>query len=205
MLISDVMTKKVETVTSTTALQDIWSLMDARRIRRVPVVDNRKLIGIVSRNALERDIGSLMGTLTAREVMVTRMVTISPDATVEAGVALAQTKQVGALLVVQRGRLVGIATTNDFFYKLLNPVLGINLPGTRISIHRYGHAVDVEKILHTINKLGIDVPSMFALTRPDSGEHIFTAHLNIGDPSTVVAALNSQGYQVEVRERKIDT
>jgi CBS domain-containing protein len=57
--------------------------------------------------------------------MTKNPVTVSPDTTVEEAVTLAQEKKIGALLVVDNGRLVGIATTNDFFYKILNPILGI--------------------------------------------------------------------------------
>ena len=48
-LARDVMTRNVVTVGPDTELSDIASLLERRRIKRVPVVDHGKLIGIVSR------------------------------------------------------------------------------------------------------------------------------------------------------------
>jgi len=45
----DVMTPDVVAVTSDTPLAEIASLLERRRIKRVPVVDNGRLVGIVSR------------------------------------------------------------------------------------------------------------------------------------------------------------
>jgi CBS domain-containing protein len=46
---ADLMTRPVITVRAETPLSEIASLLDKHRIKRVPVVDNEKIIGIVSR------------------------------------------------------------------------------------------------------------------------------------------------------------
>jgi CBS domain-containing protein len=51
---ADVMTTKVITVTETTPLAKIAKLLEDRRIKRVPVVRNGKVVGIVSRADLLR-------------------------------------------------------------------------------------------------------------------------------------------------------
>jgi acetoin utilization protein AcuB len=52
MFIRDVMTTNVVTIPSSTSLADARRIMDAHRIRRLPVVDKGKLIGVVSRDTL---------------------------------------------------------------------------------------------------------------------------------------------------------
>ena len=52
--VKDVMTRDVVSVSDTTELADIASLLEARRIKRVPVVRDGKLVGIVSRANLVR-------------------------------------------------------------------------------------------------------------------------------------------------------
>jgi CBS domain-containing protein len=47
--VADVMTRDVLSVIETTPLADIALLLESRRIKRVPVLRNRKLVGIVSR------------------------------------------------------------------------------------------------------------------------------------------------------------
>lgn len=201
MLVRDVMTPNPVTVNSSAPLVEIKRIMDSNKIRRVPVVDGVKLVGIVTRNSLEREVSSMISTLTAADVMVRHLVTVHGDATVEEAVGTAQAKRVGALLVVQRKRLVGIATTNDFFYKILNPLLGIALPGSRISVRNCGTAAEVEKVLHVINGLKLEVSRMFTMKLPGNGEQVFTAHLANDDPSDLIAALTRKGFVVEPRKR----
>lgn len=52
MLVRDVMTKDVLTVTPDKTLTDATSLMIRHRIRRLPVIDGDKIVGIVSRHDL---------------------------------------------------------------------------------------------------------------------------------------------------------
>jgi CBS domain-containing protein len=47
--VKDVMSRKVITATPSTSLRDIAALLEKNRIKRVPVVANRKVVGIVSR------------------------------------------------------------------------------------------------------------------------------------------------------------
>lgn len=54
MLVRDVMTKDVLTVTPDTMLSDASSLLLVHRIRRLPVVENGKIVGIVARRDLLR-------------------------------------------------------------------------------------------------------------------------------------------------------
>ena len=213
MFVRDVMTTNVVTISSTTSLADARRIMDAHRVRRLPVVDKGKLMGLVTRDALDRagpsqvttfsihELSYLLGKLTVKEVMVKDVVTVSADATVEEGVALAQTRRVGALPVMEDNRLVGIVTTNDFFYKILNPILGIGKPGARLSVHNCSGTADVTKVLDAISKLGVGVSTMFTITHPDTGVQDFTIHLNTEDVSKVTGELQKRGYEVEKRAR----
>lgn len=201
MLVSDVMTAKVVTVAGSTPLAEIRRLMDEKRIKRVPVVERGRLVGLVTRNTLDREMSSLISTLTAADVMARHLVTVPPEATVEEAVGTAQVKRVGALLVVRRGRLVGIATTNDFFYKILNPLLGIELPGARIAVEDCSTAEEIEKVLHAVNELKAEVTSMFAMQGPGSKSLKLTMHLATEDAGPLVAALRKRGYKVESRKR----
>jgi CBS domain-containing protein len=56
--IADVMSRDVVSVGPDTALRDIAQLLEARRIKRVPVVENGQLVGIVSRANLVQALAS---------------------------------------------------------------------------------------------------------------------------------------------------
>jgi acetoin utilization protein AcuB len=142
-----------------------------------------------------------LNKVTVKDVMTKNPITVSPDATVEEGVTLAQEKKIGALLVVDEGRLVGIATTNDFFYKILNPILGIGKSGSRLIVKNCGGTKQIEKIIGIINSLGLGVETMFMVPFPERDQHNFVVHLTSEDPSALIQELRKMGCEVERRAR----
>lgn len=213
MIVADVMTTNVVSIPSNTSLAEARRIIDVHRIRRLPVIDRGKLMGVVTRDALDKagpsrlttfsmhELGYLLSKITVKEVMRHEVVTVSPSMTVEEAVSLAQSKQVGALIVMEDERVVGICTTNDFFYRILNPILGIGLPGSRIVVRNCHKGPDIEKIVATINKLKVGITNLFLINFPEAGKHDLVLHLDTPDSSKIIAAIKKLGCLVEERTR----
>jgi acetoin utilization protein AcuB len=213
MLVRDIMTTNVVTVPGNTSVTDAGEILRAHKIERLPVVDKGKLVGIVTKDKLLRvspspatslsihELTYLLSKMTVKEVMKKDIVTASPDMTVESAIALAQSKKVGCLPVLESDRVVGIVTTNDFFYKILNPVLGIGEPGTRIKVYGCAEAKDIQAVLSIVDKHGIKVITLAYLPYPEKGGRDLTIHVDTEDISKIVEELRALGYNVEVRER----
>ncbi|MBI4330710.1 MAG: CBS domain-containing protein [Chloroflexi bacterium] len=211
MIIRDVMSTNVISIPSNTSLADAKRIMDAHHVRRLPVVDRGKLAGVITRDALDKagpsqittfsihELTYLLSKITVAQMMKKDVVTISPAATVEEGVALAQQKKVGALVVVEEGRVVGIATTNDFFYKILNPTLGIGLPGSRVTVRDCAGARQICAIASAVDRLNIPLAGMFTLKTPDSGKIDCTLHLGApaAEADRLVVELSGLGFKAE--------
>ena len=54
--VADIMTRGVVSISADTELEEVTHLLTNRRIRRVPVLDGNKLVGILSRSDLVRQI-----------------------------------------------------------------------------------------------------------------------------------------------------
>lgn len=96
-------------------------LMDAGRFRRLPVMNNGKLVGIIT----ERDLRQHWGYLDPTKVdaaMTPDPVTITPRVTAEDVARLMLQHKIGGLPVVESGQLVGIVSTSDLLRALLNVV-----------------------------------------------------------------------------------
>jgi acetoin utilization protein AcuB len=139
--------------------------------------------------------------MTVKEVMTKDVVTVHPDMTVEAAIALAQSKGVGALPVMENNNLLGIATTNDFFYKILNPLLGIGEPGTRIIISGGTGAKNVQEIMEAVKKFGAKIASFHSMPPVEGKEQDLCIHVDKENVTQLIKDLASKGYSAEIVAR----
>lgn len=119
------MTPHPITTTPQTTLLEAKQLMLDYHIRRLPVVNKDKLVGMVTWrdiNHAESSTGTVLNIyefqfmrvrLTAREFMSTTLVTISPDATIEEAAGLMIEHKISGLPVVEDGKMVGLITETD--------------------------------------------------------------------------------------------
>jgi acetoin utilization protein AcuB len=80
--------------------------------RSVPILDNGKLVGVVTDRDLRNHTGYLDHT-EARLAMSEALVTVTPTTPMEEAARLLVERKVGGLPVVEDGRLVGMITTTD--------------------------------------------------------------------------------------------
>jgi len=213
MIVSDVMTTNVVTIPSDTSLADARRILDAHEFRRLPVVDRGRLAGVITKDALDRtgpsqlttfsihEMSYLLNKLTVEKAMRKEVVTVSPHATVEEAVALAQAKKVGSLVVIEDNKVVGIVTTNDFFYKVMNHILGIGMPGSRIVVRDCYEGPDIVKVISAINAVGLGITTLFTIKLPEVQKHDLVIHLDNDDCRPAVTEIQRAGYRVSERSR----
>jgi len=125
--VSQLMTEKVVTALPKTTIFEAEKTMIAQGFRRLPIISDGKVIGIVTAMDIIRFFGTgevfkhlKSGTITqvlntsALEIATKEVATISPEANVGQAAKIMREKNLGALPVVQNERLVGIITERDF-------------------------------------------------------------------------------------------
>lgn len=112
MQIWNVMTPNVATASPKDKLSKAYELMQTRHFRRLPVVEEGKLIAIVTDRDVRQHWGYLDSTLVSA-AMTADPLTISPNVTVEDATRLMLEHQIGGLPVVDNGKLIGIVTSSD--------------------------------------------------------------------------------------------
>ena len=216
MLVREIMTKDVVTISPDTGILEAKRILDSKNFRRLPVVEKGKLVGLVTTKTLERvtptgrldsiwelsySLGSMYRT-PVKSIMHTDVVTVTPGMTVEEALALAQSKKVGALVVVEDSdKVVGIVTSNDFFYRIVNPILGVGKPGERLWIGGGGESKALEDIISTINKLCLEIITLHIIAAPKATKKDLVIHINCKDANEIVAQLKAKGYDVATRKR----
>lgn len=137
MIVADVMTTPASVVAPACHVKRALEILDARGITALPVVDEGRLIGIVSerdliRGVLPRDLTHHVGvlppesapgpTVSVADVMRTRPITVGPDTDVAAAVDLMERHAVKSLPVVDtRGRVCGMVSRRDIVRVLATP------------------------------------------------------------------------------------
>ncbi len=129
--VSEVMTENVITIEASATLHDALKTMVKYGVRRLPIVENDSIWGMVTAKDVVRFFGShdvfryissdrVEEALAApvKVVGTPTYYTIEPDADVGDAATMMMEKGVSSLLVVKDGRLVGIITERDVLYAL---------------------------------------------------------------------------------------
>lgn len=127
-LVKDWMSRDVVTAVPTLGLLDADALMREHNIRRLPVVENGRVVGIVTFGDIREarpsaatslsswEMNYLLANLNLAEVMTKAPQSISPEATIGEAADLMLTHRISGLPVVDgHGTLVGIITESDIF------------------------------------------------------------------------------------------
>ena len=116
--VSQIMSKDVVTIDPTKTLYEAEALFKKHHIRHIPVVEGRKLIGVLSLTDLLR---ISFADLSDDEKHVDSVVydSISPDTTIKEAAEILAGQTFHALPVTENGNLVGMLTTTDLIKYLL--------------------------------------------------------------------------------------
>src|SRR5688500_6864361 len=112
MMVREVMTRAVLAVGPETPCDTVRRLMDEHRIRHLPVVDGRRLVGMVSDRDVRAAGAQRSGSIAAR-IMTPDPVTVAPETRVEYAAQLMLEGRFGSLPVSDGHMLVGIVTYTD--------------------------------------------------------------------------------------------
>jgi acetoin utilization protein AcuB len=119
------MTKNPITVGPQTSIFRAWKLMKDRRIRHLPVMEDGKLLGIVSDRDLRlvlpspatgleaHEINYLLDKLTVSETMTKHVIATTPSSSIANATRTLLRNRIGALPVLAGPILVGILTRAD--------------------------------------------------------------------------------------------
>lgn len=145
MIVSKWMSKRVVTIDESDTLSEAVNTLKRNHVRRLPVLRDNKLIGIVSDRDLKEaapsrvtsldmwELHYLLSKIKVKDLMKRRIITISPCSTIEKAAILMFDNKIGGLPVVENEELVGIITEHDVFNAFIN-ITGARIPSYRITV-----------------------------------------------------------------------
>ena len=117
MLVRNRMSRPAVTVRQDADFQKALALMQEKKLRRLPVVDDDgQLVGIVvERDLLVAAMRYLQSRVEVGDLMTRNVVTVGPDTDLAEVARTMLERKIGGLPVLEQGRLVGIITESDIF------------------------------------------------------------------------------------------
>jgi acetoin utilization protein AcuB len=116
-----IMTRHPETIRPDDMLAKAKEMMDVAGFRRLPVVKDGEIVGMLTERNLREHSGYLESTK-VNVAMSAPVVSVGPNSTVQEATRLMLRHKIGGLPVVDRGKLVGIVTTIDMLRAFLEVV-----------------------------------------------------------------------------------
>jgi len=113
------MTRDPETLGPKRTVAEARVLMDAGGFRRMPIVDNGRLVGIISDRDVRRYQRDELST-PIEKAMTRDPVTLTTATSVEQAARLMLKHKIGGLPVMEHDKLVGILTTTDVLKAFLD-------------------------------------------------------------------------------------
>ena len=141
MTVSEWMSANPLTVTSDTLIMEAMNLLRENGFRRLPVVDDGVLVGIITDRDLKTasasqastlsvyELNYLLSKLVVKQVMKHPVLTVGPDAPIEKAATLMADHKVSGLPVVRGNDVLGILTITDIL-KAFVEILNLNKGGT---------------------------------------------------------------------------
>lgn len=214
MLVRQIMTSGVVALGPDTSIRDLQMLMELHDIRHFPILANSagegeedELVGIVSDRDL-RLIGadhpkSPVGVVASDPVSVVMnwpVVTAHPDDPVEEAAVLLRNTKVGALPILENGRLIGIVTSSDMLEALI-VMAGFGADSTRIEVEVPNKPGTLADLLGYLLRHDMNVTSVMT-TRSDEEVISFALRVGVANGLQLASQLREAGYSVEwPRER----
>jgi acetoin utilization protein AcuB len=191
MLVERIMQSTLVTVTPETTLAEAFGLTRQRGIRHLLVVEDDRLVGIVS----DRDLKGATGTPTMGEIMTRAVMTLPPSAPVEDAARLMVREKISAVPVTLGDRLLGMVTETDVL-RLFVRALGAAEPSSRLEVTLGPERTALTDIVRTVEAAGIPISSLMTLSGPDGSREVVIRVPTI-NPLPAVRALAASGYPVK--------
>ncbi|RAZ66300.1 acetoin utilization AcuB family protein [Planococcus maitriensis] len=204
MLVEEIMKKDVFTLRSDQTVQDVLDLFEEKRIRHAPIVDDGKVVGIVTDRDLKDALPSMF-TVTPKvnpyekkvsEIMTANPIIAHPLDFVEEIALVFYEHKIGCLPVVSQNELVGFLTETDLLYTYIE-LTGAHQPGSQIEIkvpNRSGALYEVSKVFyeHKVNVLSVLVYP----DRKDNSNKILAFRIKTMNPISIIEDLRKEGFDV---------
>ncbi|MFZ5643311.1 MAG: CBS and ACT domain-containing protein [Bacillota bacterium] len=206
MFVKDCMSANPISISPSIPILEALNIMKKNKIRQLPVVENNKLVGLVTERELLTvtpspattlsiyEMNFLLAKMVVKEVMVKKPFTIEPSSTIEDAALIMRDNKLGSLLVTENQKLVGIITQTDVFDQMIK-VFGLRKAGTRIVIEAEDRVGALADIVDIVRNLGLNLVGVAISDKSDRKIQIML-RISTAEPEELIKSIKEKGFNV---------
>ena len=201
MLVKDWMSKDPITINDDTSMMKAIHLMKQNRFRRLPVLQQGRLVGIVSDRDLKEaspskattldvhELYYLLSELHVKDIMTRDPITVGPDDTVEHAAQVMLENTISGLPVVdEQGAVVGILTQSDVFRAFMH-ITGILQGGVQFALRLEDRPGLIKEVVDLLRAKGARFVSLLtSYTSAQEGYRDIYLRVKNLSPEAIIAA-----------------
>lgn len=203
------MTREVVTTTPDATAAEVLALCRERGIRHMPVLEDGRLVGMISDRDLRSATPALgdparaeaLGRITVERTMMREVVTARPGDPIESAANTMRERGIGCLPVMEDGILAGIITTSDVMEALVY-LVGAHEPGSRLEIAMPDRPGALAGVAGVFGELGVNIVSVAMGQRRDAPEggdgpwRVGVFRVDTIKPEEAMDLLEKAGYEI---------
>ena len=195
MLVSKRMTKDPVTVMPEDLLIQARLKMQKGGFRRLPVISDGQLVGIITDGDIRQHAG-LLDRTGVKVAMSKKLITVTPATTVETAAQILLKEKIGGLPVVEKSRLVGIITTSDILQAFLDVMGASEVTSTRIDFLLQEEGRGLAEAANLVSQKGGEVLSVGTFRGRWGETPVCYLRLRSGDADAIAEFLKEKGFDV---------
>lgn len=212
MNIRQFMTTDIVTITKETTILEALDLMKEKNMHRLPVVEEGKLIGLLTEGLIQEHSPSKVSSLsmhemtylltktTVEDIMIKQVMTIHPDDLLEEAAVLMRQNNIKCLPVVEGEILVGIMSQSDLFDAFIE-LMGYYQEGCRIVVQvEEDHPGVLEQIALIFSEHDLNI-NQIAVYRIGGKVHVVVQVASL-EEDRMNRILTDKGYKVTACQKR---
>lgn len=119
--VAEVMSAPVESIEPNLSVLDASQTMHAKGFKHLPVLENGRLVGIVTQTDLTEALGCYIADTAIAEIMSRDIATVERKATVTEAAEMMSSRNISCILVAEGGEVKGVLTERDLLKQIVAP------------------------------------------------------------------------------------
>lgn len=213
MYVKNYMTTNLIVIGPEASMIDANDLMKQHNINRLPVVENERLVGLITRSIIAEnspsgatslskfELNYLLDKTKVKDIMEKQVIQISPDHLLEEAAVIMRNSNIGVLVVSDNNQIKGIITDKDIF-RAFADISGYNIPGSSVvvAVQQDRRGV-IEEIGDALLESDSNLTNLVVYHTEDGIRVVI--HIDSDDPSDLVEKLKNRNLivnSVKVKE-----